>query len=641
MSDIVTIIRFGSKYLRRYWVRFVLGILFGFCFALMNGLTMGSVYLTLNRMDDPAHVKQVEAQAAEKKEHPSPFAASDSNFERLHADLQGVTGSLYSLVDPWLPLKNRPLDWKQVLGGIMLFPLVAALRGLVSYATTYCMAWAGQRISNDVKEDVFRKITSLSLDYYHQHTTSELMSRINDDTGSLNACLRLGLSDLIKEPSTILVLLAGLLLIDWKLTLLAMAFAPLCIIPTRIVSRRIKAQGRADNRESINQSGVAMESFQNVRVTKAYNLDLEQARLFRRAGERASRFVIKTVQTRAMLHPTVETLNAFGMGMVLIYAVWSGITVKVLGTFMLALIMFYQPCKKLSTMQVYFTQASLAIERLMSIFLLEPTVRDTPDPRPLPEFHEGLEFRQVGFSYGDGMILEDISVVVPHGTRLGLAGESGSGKSSLLNLLFRFYDPTAGEITFDGIPITQFRLSDLRNRMALVSQDVLLFNTTVGENISYGKIGATREEVIEAAKGAYAHDFISALPHGYDTPLGERGLRLSGGQRQRIAIARAFVRNAPILVLDEATASLDSQSEAEVQRAIDHLAENRTVICVAHRLSTLRAMDRIIVLHQGRMVECGSFDRLLSDGGIFSQMAARQSIFSPGEMRARSELSPV
>jgi subfamily B ATP-binding cassette protein MsbA len=423
------------------------------------------------------------------------------------------------------------------------------------------------------------------------------------------------------------VLFSGLLLIDWKLTVLAMAFVPLCIVPTRIISRRIKAQGRQDNVAYVQQAGVAMESFQNVRVTKAYDLSVDQVRLFRKAGDRASHFVMKTVQARAMLNPIIETLNSFGMGAVLIYAIWAGISVEVLGAFLVALIMFYQPFKKLSTIQVYFTQAGLAVERLMGIFQVEPTVREPVTPRELPHFHEALEFRRVGFSYGDGPVLENISIAIPHGTRLGLAGESGSGKSSLLNLLFRFYDPTAGEIALDGVSIDAFRLADLRSRMALVSQDVLLFNTTVAENIGYGKRGATREEIVAAAKEAYAHEFISALPTGYDTPLGERGLRLSGGQRQRIAIARAFIRNAPILVLDEATASLDSQAEAEVQRAIDHLVENRTVICVAHRLSTLRGMDRIVVLQQGRIVESGRFEELLARQGLFTAMAARQSIF--------------
>jgi subfamily B ATP-binding cassette protein MsbA len=242
-------------------------------------------------------------------------------------------------------------------------------------------------------------------------------------------------------------------------------------------------------------------------------------------------------------------------------------------------------------------------------------------------FTRSVDFRHVSFSYGDGLVLDDISFTLARGQRIGLAGESGSGKSSLINLLFRFYDPTAGRIEIDGVPVDQLRIHDLRSQLALVSQDILLFNATVAENIAFGKIGASRDEIIAAAKQAHAHDFIEELPQGYDTPLGERGQRLSGGQRQRISIARAFVRNAPLLVLDEATAALDSQSEAEVQKAIDRLAENRTVICVAHRLSTLRSMDEILVLEKGRIVEQGSFDKLLAQRGRFTAMAARQSIF--------------
>ena len=226
-------------------------------------------------------------------------------------------------------------------------------------------------------------------------------------------------------------------------------------------------------------------------------------------------------------------------------------------------------------------------------------------------------------------MLHDISLEIPRGQKLGVAGESGSGKSTLLNLIFRFYDPTAGAIRFDGLDLREARIDDLRQQMALVSQEVVLFNETVAENIAYGKPGATRGEIEAAARAAFAHDFISQMPQGYDTPVGERGVTLSGGQRQRLAIARAFIRNAPLLVLDEATASLDSQAEAEVQTAIERLEENRTVICVAHRLSTLAKMDRIIVLSRGQIVEQGAFDELLRRGGLFTGMAARQGIL-PG-----------
>ncbi|MCE0484375.1 MAG: ABC transporter ATP-binding protein/permease [Methylacidiphilales bacterium] len=626
MSDIYRILRFGWPYLRRYWLRFTLGIVFGFFFGLSNGLTMGGVYLMLNRLGDSAHVadetQQAKKAAAEKEEAQESQAAKS-----FHAVMKEVGAEIDVLVDPWLPLAHRALNWKQILGGLFLFPILALFRGLMNYSTTYLMAWAGQRISNDVKEDVFRKIHTLSLDFFHKHTSAELMSRINDDTGALNSCLRLGLSDLIKEPSTIISLFCGLLLIDWKLTVIALAFGPLCLIPTRIISRKIKSRGRQDNIAYVRQAGIALESFQNVRVTKAYDLSEQQAGLFRQSGNRASHFVLKTVQARAVLNPSIETLNSFGFGAVLLYAIYANVNVGTLGSFLVALVLFFTPFKKLSTVQVYFTQAGLAIERLMTLFEIQPTVREAAHPVSMAGFTRSIEFQNVSFSYGDGPILDHVSFTLPRGGRLGLAGESGSGKSSLINLLFRFYDPTSGHIEIDGVSIDTLRLADLRFHLALVSQDILLFNTTVAENIAFGKNGATREEIITAAREAHAHDFIEALPNGYDTPLGERGLRLSGGQRQRIAIARAFIRNAPILVLDEATASLDSQSEAEVQKAIDHLAENRTVVCVAHRLSTLRAMDQIIVLQKGRITEQGGFDELLARGGIFTAMAARQSIF--------------
>jgi subfamily B ATP-binding cassette protein MsbA len=262
----------------------------------------------------------------------------------------------------------------------------------------------------------------------------------------------------------------------------------------------------------------------------------------------------------------------------------------------------------------------------------QPTVRDPAQPRPVAPFARDIVFDQVTFSYrtepgAPRPVLQDLNLAIPRGFRLGLAGESGSGKTTILNLLFRFYDPTTGAIRLDGVDLREVAMADLRGQMALVSQDSVIFDQTVAANIGCGRPGATREEIEAAAKAAFAHDFIQQLPEGYDTRLGERGASLSGGQRQRLCIARAFVRNAPILVLDEATASLDSKAEAEVQAAIDRLAEHRTVICVAHRLSTLAAMDRILVLDQGRVVEQGSFQELLQAGGAFAAMAARQGIF--------------
>ncbi|HUB66600.1 MAG TPA: ABC transporter ATP-binding protein [Candidatus Methylacidiphilales bacterium] len=625
MNILIEIARFSRPYLARYWFRFVTGIVLGILFGASNGLFLGSVYIIAQRLDDPSHVQQVTERGREaevKKEE-----GENPTLRSLKAKASAWKQDFYVLIDPWLPQKGRALDWKQCLGCILLIPSVVALRGLLGYGNSYLLAWSGQRITNDVKIDAFRKVSSLSLDFFQKTTTSELLARVETDGASLNTFLKLGLCDMVKEPSTIVFLLIMMFSIDWKLTLIALGFAPLCIIPTRLVAKKVKDLGRRDFATNVGQGSITMESFQNIRITKAYGLEEVHAQAFFKSGQQSAYFNVKSIQTREMLNPIVQTVNSLGISAVLLYAFWIQCRFSTLMTFIGALFAFYTPFKKLSGIGVYITQLVLALERLIALFKLKPSVREIDDPVAMTAFTRAIEFRHVGFSYGDGTVLENISFTLLRGRRLGLAGESGSGKSSLLNLFFRFYDPTAGRIEIDGVPIQSLRIADLRAHLALVSQDVLLFNATVAQNIAYGKIGATREEVIAAAREAHAHEFIETLPQGYDTPLGERGTRLSGGQRQRIAIARAFIRNAPILVLDEATASLDSASEAEVQKTIDHLAEHRTVVCVAHRLSTLRAMDHILVLQKGRIAEQGSFDQLLAARGIFTAMAARQSIF--------------
>ena len=625
MKTLLESAQFSRRYLARYWPRFALGIVLGILFGASNGLFMGSIYVVLNRLSDPTHVQKL-TEAGQQIE--AEDEAGDSPVVHgLKAKSTVLKEEFYAIIDPWLPLNNRKLDWQQILGCLLFVPFTVVLRGFLGYGSSYLLAWTGQRITNDVKHDAFRKVSSLSLDFFQKTTTAELIGRIESDGAALNNFLQLGLSDLIKEPSTIFFMLGSMFLINWKFTLISLAFVPLCVIPTRRVTQKIKELGRRDFAANVGQGSVTMESFQNVRITKAYSLEEAHAEAFYKSGMRSAYYTMKSIQSREMLNPIVQSLNALGISSVLLYAFWTHCSVTTLTFFIIALMAFYAPVKKLNHIGVYLTQLSLSLERLMALFKLEPSVREAENPVTLPAFSRGLEFRHVNFSYGDGLVLDDVSFKLARGRRFGLAGESGSGKSSLINLLFRFYDPTAGSVEIDGIPLTSLRIADLRSQLALVSQDILLFNATVAENIAFGKIGATREEVLRAAQAAYAHDFIEGLPQGYDTPLGERGQRLSGGQRQRIAIARAFVRNAPILVLDEATASLDSQAESEVQKAIDHLAENRTVICVAHRLSTLRSMDWILVLEKGRIIEQGNFDQLLAQRGIFTAMAARQSIF--------------
>ena len=294
--------------------------------------------------------------------------------------------------------------------------------------------------------------------------------------------------------------------------------------------------------------------------------------------------------------------------------------------FLTGMVMLYQPIKKLAGINTYFQEAVVGANMVREVMNEEASVKEKPAAEKLAKFNGSILFEGVEFSYSEEVVLREFNLAVPKGKKLGVVGESGAGKSTLVSLLLRFYDPTKGCITIDGTDIREVSFESLRTQMALVSQEVVIFDQTVAENIACGKLEASREEIIEAAKAANAHEFIEGLPEGYDTRLGEQGTRLSGGQRQRIAIARAFVRQAPILVLDEATASLDSKAEAEVQTAIDRLEEGRTVLCVAHRLSTLRRMDKIIVLDQGRVVESGSFEELLEGEGVFAELARKQGL---------------
>jgi subfamily B ATP-binding cassette protein MsbA len=332
------------------------------------------------------------------------------------------------------------------------------------------------------------------------------------------------------------------------------------------------------------------------------------------------------VQAKELTNPLVEVISMFGLGLLVVYIFASDTTLPDFVGFLTGVMMLFLPIKKLARVQVFFEQAAPGVERLAELFNELPSIQDPIHPQPWPSFTTEIRLERVSFSYDHRIVLHDFTLVIPRGNRIGIAGASGSGKSTLVNLLFRFYDPAAGRISVDGVDLRDISMESLRDKMALVSQDVVVFDATVAENIAAGKLSATREEIVAAARAASAHEFIMQLPEQYDTRLGERGLTLSGGQRQRVAIARAFVRNAPILVLDEATASLDSKAEAEVQAAIEQLEKNRTVVCVAHRLSTLADMDQIVVLEQGRIIEQGSFAELLEAGGSFANMAARQGI---------------
>ncbi|HUL51205.1 MAG TPA: ABC transporter ATP-binding protein, partial [Candidatus Nitrosotalea sp.] len=377
---------------------------------------------------------------------------------------------------------------------------------------------------------------------------------------------------------------------------------------------------------SITQASLLVEMLSGIRIVKAYNLEEEQVTRYRKLSRELVHFGMKGVRAREIINPIIETVATLGFGGLIVFIVARQISVQNMASLLFGVAFIYTPVRKLAGVHVLLQQTDAGIHRLVQIMKEQPAVREVAQPAQLTTFRTSIAFADVDFAYDGRTVLNRINLTIPRGFKLGVAGESGSGKSTLVNLVFRFYDPTSGSIRIDNQDIREVSLRDLRGLMALVSQEVIIFDQTVAENIACGRRSATREEIETAARDAFAHEFIRQLPQGYETRLGERGVTLSAGQRQRIAIARAFVRNAPILVLDEATASLDAQSEAEVQAAIDRLAQNRTVILVAHRLSTLAQTDAIVVLSQGRIIERGSYSELLRARDTFADMARRQGI---------------
>jgi ABC-type multidrug transport system fused ATPase/permease subunit len=616
---------FGWKYLRRYWVRLLAGILFGIAFGLSNASFVWATKTLMERFQ-PA---EAEAKAIVKKSNQKP------TWIKQHTET--LRTAVNQWIDPWLPRVGAKLDWRMITGALFFLPLLVLMRSTADYGNGYCMGWVSERVINDMRLDVLQKLSTLSLGFFTRSRTGDLLARINGDTAKLQRALRQGAGDLIKESIGGLSLFVALLWMNWKLTLFTFAFMPLCLGPLFVLGRKARRAAKASRGTEILQTSQLVELITNIRIIKGYNLEYSQIERYRKYSRELVRQAMKAVQAKELANPLIEVISMLGLGALVVVVFKTGTTVGDFVGFLTAVMLFFMTIKKLAAVHIFFEQANPSVIRLHEILQEQPTVREPKRPIPIKGFCKEVRFENVTFSYGDRVVIQDFTLTIPRGTGIGIAGPSGSGKSTLVNLLLRFYDPQGGVVSIDGVDVRETSFQDLRTIMALVSQEVVLFDATIAENIGMGREGATQAEIEAAARDAYAHDFIMQLPKGYDTRAGERGVTLSGGQRQRIAIARAFVRNAPILVLDEATASLDSEAEAEVQRAIDHLSENRTVISVAHRLSTLHGCDRIIVLSHGRIIEQGGFAELLRKDGAFAAMARRQGIVadlgSTGAMR--------
>jgi len=498
-------------------------------------------------------------------------------------------------------------------------------KGIFTFLSSYCMKAVGHRVVKGMRDGMFEHMLYQSTSYFDRTATGDLMSRLTNDVDKIQQVLSGSLGDFVEELFTLVALLIGVFVIDWRLALVSFVVAPLAALPLAAFSRRLKKQGLKNQREMGRIYNILHETITGHRVVKAFTMEKFELAKFVQATGAYLRTSLRLAWTSSLSSPFMEFLG----GLVGAFILWVGakrisqgvISPGDFGAFLMAIFMMFMPIKRLSKANNSIQQAVACLERIDEILDAVPVIQDSPGARPLPPITGRVRFEEVDFSYNESRpALHGVSFdIEPHST-VAFVGLSGAGKTTIINLLTRFYEPTAGRISIDGIDIRQVTIDSLRSQIGLVTQDIILFNDTISHNIAYGLEEVPSDRVIQAARAARAHDFIMALPRGYDTPIGEKGGLLSNGQRQRLAIARALLKDPPILILDEATSSLDYESERLIQAALNDVMKDRTTLVIAHRLSTVRNASRIFVIDNGRIVEQGTHDELCRSDGVYRKL---------------------
>jgi subfamily B ATP-binding cassette protein MsbA len=507
---------------------------------------------------------------------------------------------------------------------IALIPAAMFLRSALAYLNTYLLNWVGIRAANDLRVRVFKHLVEMPLGFFGSTSTGDLMTRI-EGANAVNTTITGAIGTLIREPVSIGVLVGYLIGQETLLTLFTLLVFPICLIPIVIFGRKSRKSDRGFHTTYANLTRVTHESLTGIRVIKGYNLESLVVGEFRQAVNGVTSFLMRSIRAGELPGPLIEFIGSIGVALVFCYFAF-GSTGRApassgdLLTFFIAVFGLYAPVKNLSRLHHQLSLARATVEPAYQLLAMQTTLPEPAEPKPLRAHGASIRFENVSFSYGEKPVLQKVSLTIKPGQMIALVGRTGSGKTSLANLLLRFYDPQAGAISIGDTDIRAVSSRDLRANIAVVTQETILFNDTIRRNIALGRPGASDAEIEEAAKHAYADGFIMERPEGYETLVGEKGVNVSGGQRQRIAIARALLRNAPILVLDEATSSLDTESERIVQKALEELMQGRTTICIAHRLSTIQKADLIVVLDGGRIVETGTHDQLLQARGLYSKL---------------------
>ncbi len=573
-----------AAYLKPYRKRFTLGLIFG----VLSGLLNGVFPLVIKIVGDKAF--------------PEGFDAGQLN------PLMGGAGEAGPGVGSFIWI-------------IMLIPAAIIARGIFSYLNSYCMAWVSYRVLRDLRSQLFSHLTSQSLDFFNKAKSGKLISRVLNDTRMAQNALTTIAGDLVKSPVAVISGVVVLAAIDWRFSLTTLVLFPICILPVAIYGKKVRQAGKAEENEAGQMAVILQETFAGIRVIKSFAREGYQAEQFGKSSDEQCRNSMRVRKSIDIVQPMIESVSALGVVLALLYVIYFDISFMKFAALCAGIFLLYNPVKALSKIPMLMQKCLASSTYIFEIMATKPTIQDAPDAVTFSSVRGEIEFDHVTFAYGESVnAVQDISLKIEAGRQYALVGASGAGKSTMLGLLLRFYDPQSGAILLDGRDIRTIRQASLREQIGIVTQESFLFHDTIAENIRYGRLDATRAEIEEAAKLAYAHDFIVEQPDGYDTIVGDKGSLLSGGQQQRLAIARALLKNAPILLLDEATSALDSESERMIQAALERLAQGRTVIAIAHRLSTVLKSDQIVVMDQGRIAEIGTHRQLLDESGLYRKL---------------------
>ena len=517
-----------------------------------------------------------------------------------------------------------------VLTFVVAFVMVVfLLKGALSIVDGYQMKWVAERVQADLRQEIYSHIHSMSLSYFTRTSTGEIMTRTTTDVGLVGGSVTDLFRNAFREPLNMAGLIGLLFLINWKLALISLVVFPAALYPIIQFGRKMRKRAGQVLQRYTELNTMLQETISGIRIVKAFAMEDYERGRFRDQNERVFRALMRISLVDCLTHPVMETLGAIGV----VLAVWVGGYLVIAGeltpggfvAFLGALGSLYQPIKRLSQVNNNVQQGVAGLTRIYRLLDTQPDVAEAPGATVLPTIQDRIDFVGVHFAYDmDQPILTDVSLSAKLGELVAIVGPSGAGKTTLVNLIPRFYDPSRGTVRIDGVDVREVTLHSLRAQMGIVTQETILFDDTIANNIAYGRSDIDPSRIEEAARLANAHEFITALPEGYRTRIGERGVRLSGGQRQRLAIARAILKDPPILILDEATSSLDAESERVVQEALDRVMEHRTTFVIAHRLSTILRADKILVLKDGTIVETGTHASLLARPGIYAQLYETQ-----------------